>query len=144
MSIKKQTAFRLDQETIEYLNKYKTENKLSSLTRALEVIISEHMAASMNKEDLIAKKVIDLFESKYGNAVTRIRLATRTSDINSQVILEILNSVLYSANFSSSFVSTDIMKNEIIEKSEEKVKARIAYYKQLKDNKNKKKEDNNG
>ncbi len=136
MSIKKQTAFRLDQETIEYLNKYKTENKLSSLTRALEVIISEHMAASMNKEDLIAKKVIDLFESKYGNAVTRIRLATRTSDINSQVI--------YSANFSSSFVSTDIMKNEIIEKSEEKVKARIAYYKQLKDNKNKKKEDNNG
>ena len=141
MQDKKQTAFRLNNETVEYLNKYKEENKLSSLTKALELIVSEHMSASMNREEAIAKRVIDLFESKYGNALTRIRLATRTADINSQVIIETINSILYSANFPSSFVPTDVMKNEIIEKSEEKVKARIAYYKQLKDNKNSKKKD---
>ena len=139
MSVKKQTAFRLNNEIIEYLNQYKEENNLSSVTKALEVIVSEHKSANMNKEELIAKRVIDLFDSKYGNALTRIRLATRTSDINSQVMLEAMKSILYSANFPLSFVPTDVMKNEIIEKSEEKVKARIAYYKQLKDNKNNKK-----
>lgn len=141
MSTKKQTAFRLNEDTINYIKLYKEEKQLGSLTKAFELIVQEHMAAGMRQEESIANRVIDLFEKKYGNALTRIRLASRTSDINSQILIEVINSILYSGNITSSFVSTDIMKNEIIEKSEDKVKAKIAYYKQLKDNKSNKAEE---
>ena len=36
---------------------------------------------------------------------------------------------------STNFVSTDTLKNEIVEQAENQTKAKIAYYKQLKDNK---------
>lgn len=139
MDTKKQTAFRLNDETLDYLKAYKEDHQLSSVTKALELIVKEHRAGSMKLEEAIANRVMELFESKYGNALTRIRLASRTADINSQIIIEIINSILYSGSATAVFIATDVMKNEIIEKSEEKVKARIAYYKQLNDDKKVKK-----
>lgn len=141
MSTKKQTAFRLNDETFEYLKAYKESNQLGSVTKALELIVQEHKASSMKQEEAVAKKVMELFENKYGNALTRIRLASRTADINTQVLIEIINSILYSGSVTAAFLPTDVMKNEIIEKSEERIKARIAYYKQLSDDKKRKKQE---
>lgn len=138
MSERKQTAFRLKLETVKYIEDYRDKNNLNSLAKTMELIIDEHRAMAMNQEEAVANRVMELFEKKYGNSFTRIRLATRTADINSQVIIEILNSILYSGSLTASFVSTDAIKNELIEKSEDKVKAKIAYYKQLKDNKKEK------
>lgn len=138
MSERKQTAFRLKLETVKYIEDYRDKNNLNSLAKTMELIIDEHRAMAMNQEEAVANRVMELFEKKYGNSFTRIRLATRTADINSQVIIEILNSILYSGSLTASFVSTDAIKNELIEKSEDKVKAKIAYYKQLKDDKKEK------
>lgn len=138
MSERKQTAFRLKLETVKYIEDYRDKNNFNSLAKTMELIIDEHRAMAMNQEEAVANRVMELFEKKYGNSLTRIRLATRTADINSQVIIEILNSVLYAGSLTASFVPTDVMKNELIEKSEDKVKAKIAYYKQLKDNKKEK------
>lgn len=145
MSERKQTAFRLKLETVKYIEDYRDKNNFNSLAKTMELIIDEHRSMAMNQEEAVANRVMELFEKKYGNSLTRVRLATRTADINSQVIIEILNSILYAGSLTASFVPTDIMKNELIEKSEDKVKAKIAYYKQLKDNrKNKNAEDKNG
>lgn len=145
MSERKQTAFRLNIETVKYIEDYRDKNHFSSLAKTMELIISEHKAMAMNQEEAVANRVMELFDKKYGNSLTRVRLAARTADINSQVIIEILNSILYAGSLNASFVPSDVMKNELIEKSENKVKAKIAYYKQLKDNnKNKTSEEQNG
>lgn len=131
---RKQTAFRLTPESLEYLKKYQSEHGLKSLTAAIELIISNDR--EKEKSEDLAKEIVNVLEDKYKNTFTRIRLASRTADINSQIILEILNSMLYAPGMASTnFVSTDTLKNEIVEQAENQTKAKIAYYKQLKDNK---------
>lgn len=136
MAAKKQTAFRLSDEILEYLKAYKEENHLSSITNTLELIIHEHQELNLRQNEVIANSVVEKIESKYGNAFTRIRLATRTADINSQIMIEIMNSILNS-DIDAVFVPTDILKHDIVEKSEDKIQARIAYYKQKNDDKKK-------
>lgn len=137
MAAKKQTAFRLNEDTLQYLMDYKESNQLSSMTKALELIVQEHKASSMRQTDAIANRVVEIIENKYGNAFTRVRLAARTADINSQIMLEILNSFLHSSSSRISFISTDTLKHEILENAQDKVKAKIAYYKQKNDDKKK-------
>ena len=132
----KQTEFRLTPESLEYLKKYQSEHGLKSLTAAIELIISNDREKEKNQNEDLAKEIVNVLEDKYKNTFTRIRLASRTADINSQVIIEILNSMLYSPSMSATnFVSTDTLKNDIVEQAENQTKAKIAYYKQLKDNK---------
>lgn len=133
---RKQTAFRLTPENLEYLKKYQSEHNLKSLTAAVELIISNDREKEKNQNENLAKDIVNMLDEKYKNTFTRIRLASRTADINSQIILEILNSMLYAPGMASTnFVSTDTLKNEIVEQAEQQTKAKIAYYKQLKDNK---------
>ena len=133
---RKQTAFRLSPESLEYLKKYQSEHGLKSLTAAVELIINNDRKKEKNQSENLAKDIVNILEDKYKNTFTRIRLASRTADINSQIILEILNSMLYAPGMASTnFVSTDTLKNEIVEQAENQTKAKIAYYKQLKDNK---------
>ena len=65
---------------------------------------------------------------------TRIRLASTMADRRKEVIVEILNSIVYHLEAEESY-STEIMKSAIVEDSENIVKRRVARLKQIKDNK---------
>ncbi|MFQ7464670.1 MAG: hypothetical protein ACLUTK_14165 [[Clostridium] leptum] len=82
----------------------------------------------------MAKKVIDLLEGKYKNLFTRIRLASTMADRRTEVIVEILNSLVYHLEAEDSY-NTELMKSAIVEDSENTVKRRVARLKQIKDNK---------
>ena len=136
---KKQTGLRLRESTIDYIIDYKETHHLSSMTKAAEMIFDEHRAASMNQNEDIANRVIEKFESKYGNALTRIRIGTNAADINIQILMEIINSFAVNNAFDiGEFVSIATMKAPVLEQAEHTTKTKIAYYKQLKDNKKKK------
>lgn len=131
-----QTGIRLRQSSVDYINSYKEQYQLSSVTKAVELIINEHRAATLNQNEDIANRVIEKFESKYGNALTRIRLGTNAADVNIQILMELINSFAINNTFEiGEFVSIATMKAPVLAEAEHTTKAKIAYYKQLKDNK---------
>ena len=136
-----QTGLRLKESTIEYITDYKEQHQLSSMTKAVELIINEHRAATLNQNEDIANRVIEKIEHKYGNAITRIRLGTNAADVNIQILMELINSFAVNNTFEiGEFVSIATMKAPVLEEAERVTKAKIAYFKQLKDNKMKGKE----
>lgn len=126
--------FRLSTEDISYIasisQKYNIDN-----TKALEKIIAEHRENSMTQElsNKIANDVIGIFEDKYKNTVTRIRLAATGADQNSLILLEMINSLLVSTKNNKYAYTSKIAKSDVWIESEKLVKARIAHYKQNKD-----------
>ena len=85
--------------------------------------------------DIVAEKLLTKIEKKYKNMFTRLRLGVTTADKNSQVMLEILNSIILNLSMDKMY-DTDILESNIVKESKDTVKNRIEKYKQLKDNKN--------
>ena len=93
MPNKKRYNITLEDETITFLDKIKKEKKFTSRSQAIDYIVSNYQNLGNNEfADLVAKKIA----AEYENLFTRMRLGINTADRNSQVILEILNSIVFS------------------------------------------------
>jgi hypothetical protein len=126
-------TYRLTNTAIEYLNEFADKNNLN-LTEALERILREHKCNSDKEIDILSNALLAKFDDKYKNMFTRIRLGSNTADVNSQIILEILNTMLITQSVNTAFTSK-IVKSPVWEDCDIEVKRRIAEYKQIKDNK---------
>ncbi|WBY63689.1 hypothetical protein [Thermocaproicibacter melissae] len=93
--MKQRKEFLLDKSTIAYLEKYRDEHHLQTMTAALTKIIDEHR----HRNDIdtteiiiqhIAKRVGELLDDK----LTRIRLGVNNADRNSDIIIMLLNTLL--------------------------------------------------
>lgn len=127
MSNKKLCSFRLSETTVDYLQAIADENGLS-ITSALEKIAVEHKQYYNGLIESISDRVIEKYNSKYEDIFTRLRLGTNATDKNAQIILEVLNSIVYYTHDSEA-VSTDILKTDIVAGSETTVKKRIEAFK---------------
>jgi hypothetical protein len=122
----------ISEQSKNYIEEYKKKNNYRSISEALDSIIKHSM--NTDNVDLIADRILRKIEDKYDNLFTRLRLAGNSADINSQVIVEILNSMIINMNIKKSFL-TDTVESQVVADSKKQIKNRIAYYKQLKDNK---------
>ena len=122
----------ISEQSKNYIEEYKKKNNYRSISEALDSIIKHSM--NTDNVDLIADRILKKIEDKYDNLFTRLRLAGNSADINSQVIVEILNSMIINMNMKKSFM-TDTVESQVVADSKKQIKNRIAYYKQLKDNK---------
>lgn len=128
MKIRKQIT--LSEDVIEYLESING----SGISKTIELIVRQHKDMNGEQMKVLANMILNMFEEKYKNMFTRIRLASNSSDINSQIILEILNSIILNSEIEQ-YYSTDIYESDIIKDSKKSVKDRIARLKQIKDNK---------
>ena len=128
MKIRKQIT--LSEDVIEYLESISG----SGISKTIELIVRQHKDMNGEQMKVLANMILNMFEEKYKNMFTRIRLASSSSDINSQIILEILNSIILNSEIEQ-YCSTDIYESDIIKDSKKSVKDRIARLKQIKDNK---------
>ena len=125
--------FVLSVEHAEYLEQIKKEHHLKYEIEALETILDEHKNFIL--ADHIAQTVVNTLEKKYDNLFTRLRLGVRTSDINSQILIEMLNSVCSSEQMSSlPYTPSDLLPSPIFSDSASYIKSKIANYKQKSDN----------
>ena len=138
MSSKIRKDLTLYPESYEYAEQIKRERGLGSVSAAIDMIIAEHKERESGQADIISDKIIDKLEEKYKNMFTRMRLGISTADVNSQVLLEIMNSVILNTDMDRMY-DTEILESDIVKESREIVKNRIARYKQIKDNKAKNK-----
>lgn len=105
--------------------------------KSMNGIIEEAVIKYFEKDDgELADLFIEKFDKKYGNVLTRIRLAAGTADKNIETLLNIKNTELFIHKVDpDNFISMYELEHEIIKKSTEVVKRQIALYKQKKDNK---------
>ena len=132
---KEKKELTLYKDNIEYVKKIKAEQGLRSLSAAVDYIIMQHKKMTDEQTDIVAEKLLTKIEEKYKNMFTGLRLGVTTADKNSQVMLEILNSIILNLSMDKMY-DTDILESNIVKESKDTVKNRIEKYKQLKDNKN--------
>lgn len=119
---------KLSPEAENILMELQKEKGFSSLNRTLEFIITDY---ENNRN--IAKAVSQKVSEDLSKVLTRIRLGTNTADINSQIIIELLNAIVYQFNVAP--MTTQFDETTAVTVSRQHVKDKIAAYKQKKDNK---------
>lgn len=127
--IRKNYNFR--KETVEKIHIVMEERNMNE-TSALEFIVDEYF----NKSDYIDEAIDRLFErdKKYRE---RLRWATRTAEINSQMLLDAVNTILWSKKYENCCMS-HVLMNPVLEQSKQSIERRIEHFKQEKDNRERK------
>lgn len=123
-----QKHINLSREAEQVLNDLKAERGFRSMNQTLEYMIMDY-----NKNRDIAAAVSRQVTEDLSKVLTRIRLGTNVADRNSQIILEVLNSIAY--QFDVAPMTTDFEETSAVSVAKESVKNRIAELKQRKDNK---------
>lgn len=104
------------------------EKGLRSLNSTLEFLVKDY-ANNRNIADAVSTKVTDALSK----VLTRIRLGTNTADINSQITIELLNSIIY--QFGVKPMTTDFEETPAVSVCRSHIKGKIADMKQKKDSK---------
>lgn len=106
------------------------ESETLIIAQALERFFSGQGQENEEIADLFLQK----FDEKYSNYMTRVRLASRGADENTQVLLEIVNTVLFLQGIKGDkFLPMDKTEHSLLKRAKEAVKERIARFKQRKD-----------
>ena len=124
---------KLSKEATEMVSKVQSEKGYMSWNKALEFIVMDY-ENNCNVAEKVSKKVLE----DLSKILTRIRLGTTTADINSQVIIELLNAIIYQFNVEP--MTTDYVQTTAVETSKKHVRNKIAKAKQNKDQKRHNKE----
>lgn len=127
--IKQSVAFRED--LYNYINDYKEQYGLASFTCALESIVAEHRLSA--QEDILKR-----LEDKYNENIKSLMMRLGYIDKNVGVLLEVLNTLLYSPAIGDLlYVPSDQAPHPIIESAVGTVTARVTHNQQKKDNQKK-------
>lgn len=105
-----------------------------SRTLIVEEALEYYIAKDQIKE--LSDDIIKKFDEKYGNSLTRIRLGVNTADINSQILIELANSILQFQGYKKDvFTSTSVMENPVVTSAKDDIRDKIAKLKQARDHK---------
>lgn len=120
----------MDIEILNYLKKIKKENNLSSVSLALELVVSEHERRSKIKTEDTAKLMAKEIGKVLKDDVDRFKVSARETDKNVQVLIEMLNGFLIKSGTGSivttTGLSTDIaMESKALQIAKEEVKKRL-------------------
>jgi hypothetical protein len=119
---------KLSDKAEKILTKVQEEQGFSSVNKTLEFIITDY-ENNRNLADNVSQKVSE----DLSKVLTRIRLGSNTADINSQIIIEMLNAIIYQFNVAP--MTTQFGETTAVTVSRQCIKDKIAAFKQKKDNK---------
>lgn len=128
---KTQKIFRLSDEMIFKIKQIKEELSLSSDTAVIEYLVN-----NFHINDF-ADQIIDRLFERDKSYRERLRWATRTAEINSQMLLDAMNTILVSKKFEYCCFPEAYM-SPVLEQSKENIDRKIEHYKQEKDNRERK------
>ena len=94
MATKIKKTWRMSEEALAIITAY-AEKEGCNDTEALEQIIRHYATTAKEANQALVEDLLDKIEERYGKQITRIRLGIRTADINSQIILELLNTLMF-------------------------------------------------
>lgn len=128
---KTQKVFRLSDEIISKIKQIKEELSLSSDTAVIEYLVNNFYINDF------ADQIIDRLFERDRKYRERLRWATRTAEINSQMLLDAVNTILVSKKFEYCCFPEAYM-SPVLEQSKENIERKIEHFKQEKDNRERK------
>ena len=126
-------TIRLGPSLAKQLETYAKEEDVTE-TFVFEQALKQYFQNQREEYDRIAERFLELYEEKYKNYMTRVRLAAREADVNSQILLELANSMLFlNSAEGKDFIASDEMEHPMMQIAKHFVKDRIARFKQKND-----------
>lgn len=120
-------TIRAKDEDLDALEKIREDNHLSDMTKTIHHVIASYQ--KLTEENAALKE-----ENR--KQITRIRLSSSGADMNAQIMMELLNTLLWQREMpGKGFTSTDAEPHPYIAEAKKVVKDRVTRYKQVKDNK---------
>lgn len=121
--------FYISDKSNTYIEEYKVKNTLQNRSKALENIILEHKTNSnLTSEyvyDVIAKKLSEYINESLKNDITKVIQSSRSSDTNTQILIEMINALIINADEDFRNITTDKLKSSMLEESEKEVERKI-------------------
>lgn len=122
--------FTIGEDTLNYLKKVKKENNLSSVSLALEVVVTEHEKRSKIKTEDTAKLMAKEIGKVLKDDVNKFKLSAKETDKNVQILIELLNGFLIKSGtgaiVTTTGLTTDIaMESPALQIAKDEVKKRI-------------------
>ena len=107
-------TIRLGPSLAKQLETYAKEEDVTE-TFVFEQALKQYFQNQREEYDRIAERFLELYEAKYKNYMTRVRLAAREADVNSQILLELANSMLFlNSAEGKDFIASDEMEHPMI------------------------------
>ena len=123
---KREIHIKLTEEADELLQKYKSENGIKTDSAAITHLL---MASENNKRIAIA--VREELETNYMSK-DRLKWGVQTAEQNSIVMLDAINTMLHMFK-AEACISTELAPHPVVEQSRNKLKEKIAHFKQKSD-----------
>ncbi len=131
---KTRKAFRLSEDCLRVIERVTTERG-GTQTDALEYIIRRYetsmveMPGDSRWVHEFADLLLSKYDEKYKRLHTRIRMGIRTAELNSEMILNAVNMILFHFGIKDPRLLNQV-KMPVIENSEKAIKERLENYKQ--------------
>ena len=117
-------TIRLGPSLAKQLETYAKEEDVTE-TFVFEQALKHYFQNQREEYDRIAERFLELYEEKYKNYMTRVRLAAREADVNSQILLELANSMLFlNSAEGKDFIASDEMEHPMMQNAKHFVKDR--------------------
>lgn len=134
LKIKIKKDVTLEKATIDFIENFKKEHNCRSFSCSIDMIAKEFQDVQSGFIENFSNIVLEEINNKYGELFKRIRIGINSADFNSQILIELLNTLIINLEINETYLTSQIKSDPLI-KSEESIKERIAYLKQLKDHK---------
>lgn len=124
-------TFDLSETTLQQIELIRVEKGFATTKQTLEFIIQSY--PSINLEEAFADAVVRAMDKKYVSK-ERLRWSLQTAEQNTIVILDILNTYLL-RNHIDKGIPVDVLPSPVIENSRNRIKEKLAHFKQQADDK---------
>ncbi|CEK36535.1 hypothetical protein UMC2_34051 [[Clostridium] sordellii] len=125
---KKKKLYYISSDTIKYIEQYKENNDISTASKALETIIKNHKEVSKEKinsaYEILSRDISEQIKSCFSEELKKIKISSRASDKNTQIMLQLLNCILYN-NLEWQDILISDCKTPILEKAEKEIENEI-------------------
>lgn len=138
--MKKVKSYRLDEEKELILKEIMQKHDFKSEGAAITFLLDEYVKQKEEEEKMAAtaELFLEKFSERYYSFFERLRWATRTSEKNSIMLLDAINTILVNQNLNDC-IDIDTYMSPVLATSEDIYKNKIAHFKQAKDDRNAKK-----
>lgn len=136
--------FVIEDKHIDIINEVKTEKFLKNDSETLRFILEEYERTVKKKksEDEFIEKLLEAYQQKYYKLFERLRWASQTAEKNSTLLLDAVNTILL-LNDINDGVMIDTFVSPVLEMSNNAYKEKIAYFKQMKDDRKRRSNEKN-
>ncbi len=128
----KRKSYRIPDETERIIQEVMKEKYFSSENAALIYIVDE-----FEKRKSLADEIADSLIERDKKYRERLRWATRTAELNSQMLLDAVNTILVSKSYEYCCFPEAYM-SPVLQQSKENIERKIEHFKQEKDNRERK------